>query len=91
MSGPQRLAGNGIEPFGNTVPLPALNDFQRPTIGGEDGVTQRPILLIEEKEALTLSEMPTPLICSPDTPACCNSPAMVAAQCCQSWRMSRSA
>jgi hypothetical protein len=52
MPGPQRLARNGIELFGNAVLLPALNDLQRPAIGGEDGVTQRPILFIEEKQPL---------------------------------------
>jgi hypothetical protein len=52
MPGPQRLAGNGIELFGNAVLLPALDDLQRPAIGREDGVAQRLILFIEQKQPL---------------------------------------
>ncbi|MNY52202.1 hypothetical protein D3C86_1878500 [compost metagenome] len=38
MPGPQGLSRMAVEFFWDLVLLPALDDFQRPAVGGEDGV-----------------------------------------------------
>ena len=54
MPGPQRLAGDRIQLLRDAVLLPALDDIQRPAIGGEHGIAQWPILFIQEKQPLAL-------------------------------------
>ncbi len=61
MPGPQRLARMRVEFFGNAVLLPALHNLQCPAIGGEDGVAQRLVLFIEQKQPLTLRRNADPI------------------------------
>ena len=55
MPGPQRLARVRVEFFGDTVLLPALHNVQCPAVRGEDGVAQRFVLFIEQKQSFALS------------------------------------
>ncbi|SQJ36510.1 Uncharacterised protein [Salmonella enterica] len=54
MPGPQGLAGYGIKSLRDAVLLPAFNDVQRPAVGGEYRIAQRPVLFIKKKQPLTL-------------------------------------